>query len=95
MQILECRRQLRRVAWDDAAAEKIRTDMEQLAQKIREIDEKRSGDRRIRPPQLAASFVTVLAFLASLVVKQPSARTGRSYCEHLEWNLWKSGSRNS
>ena len=39
MQILECRRQLRLMAWDDAACAKIRTDMERLEQKLREIDE--------------------------------------------------------
>jgi hypothetical protein len=32
MQILECRRQLRLMAWDDAACAKIRTDIERLEQ---------------------------------------------------------------
>jgi hypothetical protein len=39
MQILECRRQLRLMAWDDAATATIRADMERLEQKLREIDE--------------------------------------------------------
>ena len=39
MQILECRRQLRLMAWHDAATTKIRADMELLEQKLREIDE--------------------------------------------------------
>jgi hypothetical protein len=39
MQILECRRQLRLMAWDDAATAKIRADMERLEQKLREVDE--------------------------------------------------------
>jgi hypothetical protein len=39
MQILECRRQLRLMAWDPAASAKIRADMERLEQKLREIDE--------------------------------------------------------
>ena len=39
MQILECRRQLRLMVWDDAATAKIRADMERLEQKLREIDE--------------------------------------------------------
>jgi hypothetical protein len=39
MQILECRRQMRSMAWDDAAIAKIRADMEGLEQKLREIDE--------------------------------------------------------
>jgi hypothetical protein len=39
MQILECRRKLRHVAWDDAAVKEIRAEMESLKQKLREIDE--------------------------------------------------------
>ena len=39
MQILECRRQMRLMAWDDAAIAKIRAEMERLEQKLREIDE--------------------------------------------------------
>ena len=39
MQILECRRQLRLMAWDATASAKIRADMERLEQKLREIDE--------------------------------------------------------
>ena len=39
MQILECRRQLRLMAWDHAATTKIRAGMELLEQKLREIDE--------------------------------------------------------
>ncbi len=38
MQILECRRQLRLMAWDDAATAKIGAEMERLEQKLRDID---------------------------------------------------------
>jgi hypothetical protein len=39
MQILECRRKLRLMAWDDETAQVIRNEMAKLDQKLREIDE--------------------------------------------------------
>ncbi len=38
MQILECRRKMRLMAWDDAATAKIGAEMERLEQKLRDID---------------------------------------------------------
>ena len=39
MQILECRRKLRRAAWDNAAAaEEIKAEIKRLEQELREID---------------------------------------------------------
>jgi hypothetical protein len=39
MQILECRRKLRRAAWDDATAKKLNAEIKRLEQELREIDE--------------------------------------------------------
>ena len=39
MQILECRRKLRRAVWDDDTVKRIRAEIEQLKRKLREIDE--------------------------------------------------------
>jgi hypothetical protein len=39
MQILECRRRLRRAGWDDAAVEDMKAEMKRLEQKLRELDE--------------------------------------------------------
>ena len=39
MQILECRRKLREVGWDEATASEIRSELERLEQKLREIDD--------------------------------------------------------
>ena len=39
MQILECRRKLRRAAWDDATVKNIQAQLKLLEQKLREIDE--------------------------------------------------------
>ena len=39
MQILECRRKLRLVAWDDATVKDIQAEMAKLGQKLRELDE--------------------------------------------------------
>jgi hypothetical protein len=39
IQILECRRRLRRAGWDDAAVEDMKAEMKRLEQKLRELDE--------------------------------------------------------
>jgi hypothetical protein len=39
MQILECRRKLRKAGRDDATVENIKVEMKRLEQKLRELDE--------------------------------------------------------
>jgi hypothetical protein len=39
MQILECRRKLRRVGWDEKLAQSLQEEMARLEQLLREIDE--------------------------------------------------------
>jgi hypothetical protein len=39
MQILACRQKLRRIGWDEQQANRLRAEMAQLEQKLREIDE--------------------------------------------------------